>query len=86
MNVASGRFEKDFLFKYLNEIEMEKDDKLSLSLSGEEEEANYRPEQENVAIATDDLDISEFEIECLINAPLQEEEVNIRRDYNKLLV
>lgn len=42
MNVASGRFRKDFLFTYLNEIEMEKDDKISLSLSGESEEPNYR--------------------------------------------
>lgn len=37
MNVATGRFRQDFLFTYLNEIEMEKDDKLSLSLSADDE-------------------------------------------------
>jgi hypothetical protein len=34
---------------------------------------------------TDDLDISEFEIECLIKAPLEEDEVNVRKNYNDLL-
>lgn len=37
MNIATGRFRQEFLFTYLNEIEMEKDDKLSLSLSGDDE-------------------------------------------------
>lgn len=37
-----------------------------------------------MAILTDDLDISEFEIECLINAPLEEEEISIKKSYNDL--
>jgi hypothetical protein len=73
------------LFTYLNEIEMEKDDKLSLSLSGEEEEVDYRPDQNCIGIETNDLDISEFEIECLIKAPLEDEEINIKNNYNELL-
>lgn len=34
---------------------------------------------------TDDLDISEFEIECLIKAPLESDEITIRRNYDELL-
>lgn len=58
MNVSSGRFKQDFLFTYLNEIEMDKDDKISLSISQEDEDVVYKTDQVNLGVETEDLDIS----------------------------
>lgn len=74
MNICSSRFKQDFLFTYLNEIEMEKDDKISLNMSQGDEDVVYDSEQHNLEIQTDELDMSQFEIECLIRAPLEEDE------------